>query len=95
MLRNAARAVDLPVQLQKAKESLAVVEKQLKSVKREALKRIVQTGVSSCQQDIQTIQKLERDYMNYWNDVEELQKQQNTHGSKGSSRVWTWVWLCS
>ena len=82
MLRNAARAVDLPVQLQK-------------SVKREALKRIVQTGVASCQQDIQTIQKLERDYMKYWNDVEELQKQQNTHGSKGSSRVWTWVWLCS
>ena len=95
MLRNAARAVDLPVQLQKAKESLAMVEKQLKSLKREALKRIVQMGVASCQQDIQTIQKLERDYMKYWSDVEELQKQQNAHGRKGSSRIWMWWPLCS
>lgn len=85
MLKNAARAADLPAQLQKAKESLSVIENQLKEAKRSVLKRVAQAGVSSCQRDIQELQRLENDYMKQWNSVDELQKQQSVSRSSFTS----------
>lgn len=45
MLRNAAKKVDLPLQLKKAKEMLFSVQEQLATAKQETLRRAVQTGV--------------------------------------------------
>lgn len=74
--------------MQKAKESLSAIEAQLREAKRSVLKRVAQSGVSSCQQDIQELQRLESDYMKQWSSVDELQKQQSAPRNSFSSECY-------
>ena len=74
--------------MQKAKESLSAIEAQLREAKRSVLKRVAQSGVSSCQQDIQELQRLESDYMKQWSSVDELQKRQSAPRNSFSSECY-------
>ena len=58
MLRNAAKAMDLPMQLKKAKELLASLQGQLVKAQQSTLKRVVVEGVASMQNEVANIQEL-------------------------------------
>ena len=58
MLRNAAKAMDLPMQLKKAKELLASLQGQLVKAQQSTLKRVVVEGVASMQGEVANIQEL-------------------------------------
>ena len=85
MLRNAAKKVDLPLQLKKAKEMLFSVQEQLATAKQETLRRAVQTGVASMQPEMDTIKQLVEQYGQCKKRVDELTRELNASNSTTSS----------
>lgn len=90
MLRNAAKKVDLPLQLKKAKDMLFSVQEQLATAKQETLRRAVKVGIASMQPEMDTVKQLVEQYNQCKKKVDELTKELNT---ANSTTVSSWIVL--
>ena len=88
MLRNAAKKVDLPLQLKKAKEMLISVQEQLSTAKQETLRKAVRSGVAAMQPEMDTIKQLVEQYGQCKKRVDELTRELN---ASNSTKVSSWL----
>ena len=81
MLRNAAKAMDLPMQLKKAKELLASLQGQLVKAQQSTLKRVVVEGVASMQSEVANIQELTTKLRECQKEVDSLTREMKMENS--------------